>query len=348
MSRRLIIYENDKLVNFSNDYMTTNDSIYNVYDGKIYNPPSFDILIVCNKKLSELEHLMCWNMINSNGKLVLSKNFKSFYEKFTNKIVEKDKLIEVYKTNSIPNKIIKYKYRLFDFGIIGVQKGGTTSLLSNLNRDNQISIENDENHFFDYNLGLLNLSQLKMKFDYSKLVGFKNPDLIYLENNFSKLQIFCPSIKLIIILRNPVNRAYSAWNMMYKNPKYNNYNKSFDDSISDELKYRQNENKSFFTSQYHFLQRGYYYKQLKELLKFFSRRNILIIISEKMFENPKKYYEMIYKFLGISLNLTNFTKDRIGTYSEKLGQEKYNYLMEFFKDDIKNLEELLNEKTGWI
>ena len=348
MSRRLIIYENDKLVNFSEDYMTTNDTICNVYDGKVYNPTSFDTLIICKKDLSDVEKLMCWNMINTNGKLVISANLKKYFEKFSNKIVEKDKIIEIYKVNKIPNQIIKYKYRLFDFGIIGVQKGGTTSLLSNLNRDNQISIENDENHFFDYQLGLLNLHQLRGKFDYSKLVGFKNPDLIYLENNFSKLQIFCPSIKLIIILRNPVNRAYSAWNMMYNNPKYNNYNKSFDDSISDELKYRENENKSFFTAQFHFLQRGYYYKQLKELLKFFSRRNILIIISEKMFENPKKYYEMIYKFLGISLNLDNFTKDRIGTYNEKLGKEKYNYLMNFFKDDIKKLEQLLDEKTGWI
>lgn len=66
-----------------------------------------------------------------------------------------------------------------------------------------------------------------------------------------------------------------------------------------------------------------------------------------MFEDNDKYYNMIYDFIGIRSQNIEKTKERIGVYKDKLGEAKYNELMEFFKKDITKLEELLGYKTGW-
>ncbi len=50
MSRRLIIYDREKIVKFNDEYMTTNEDIYMIYDGKVFNPAYFDIIILCKKK----------------------------------------------------------------------------------------------------------------------------------------------------------------------------------------------------------------------------------------------------------------------------------------------------------
>ena len=349
MSRRLIIYEDNKVVKTNENYMTTNYNIYMIYDGKIFNPPYFDMIILCKKNLIDTEKQMCWNMLNTNGKLVTYNNNLDFLNRYKNvDNVKKlsNKMVEITKSGLNIMNIIKYKYRFFDFGIIGTQKSGTTSLLLNLRNHKEVSLSKEEDHIFDLGLGKNRVMDSVKKLDNNKTVGFKNPGLLYLTHNYIHLQKFGPSIKLIILLRNPVNRAYSHWNMRYTN-KLESYNTSFEDAIKEELKYRIGEIRSFNTSQYHFLQKGLYYEQLIELFKYFQRSNVLIIISEKMFEDNDKYYNMIYDFIGIRSQNIEKTKERIGVYKDKLGEAKYNELMEFFKKDITKLEELLGYKTGW-
>ena len=57
---------------------------------------------------------------------------------------------------------------------------------------------------------------------------------------------------------------------------------------------------------------------------------------------------MIYDFIGVKYEKIDKTMERIGTYKEKLGKDKYDELMDFFKDNIIKLENLLGYKTGWI
>ena len=350
MSRRLIIYDREKIVKFNDEYMTTNEDIYMIHDGKVFNPPNFDIIIICKKDLMEIEKHMSWNMLNSNGKLVTYDKHLDHYKKYKNYNNFKklnNKMVEINKSVENINNIIKYKYRYFDFAIIGTQKSGTTSLLINLGKHNKISMAKEEDHIFDLGLGRKVIYDSVKKLDYNKIVGFKNPGLLYQINSHIFLQNFVPNGKFIILLRNPVSRAYSHWNMIYTNKDYS-YNRSFDDSIKTELKYRMGENRSFHTSQYHFLQKGLYYEHLINIYKYFQKSNILVIISEKMFDDEKKYYNMIYDFIGVEYQKIETSKERVGTYKDKLGNTKYEELMDFFRDDIKKLEELIGYKTGWI
>ena len=339
----------DKIVKFNDDYMTTNKDIYMIYEGKIFNPPYFDIIILCRKNLKDIDKQMCWNMLNTNGKIVTYIDNLDYFNKYKNvDNIKKlnNKMVEISKSKLSIINIVKNKYRYFDFGIIDTQKGGTTSLLLNLRNHKEISMSKEEDHIFDLHLGRNTIHESVKMLDYNKTVGFKSPELLYLTHNYIHLQKFVPYIKMIVLLRNPVNRAYSHWNMIYTNPTP--YNKSFDDAIQEELDYRIGENDSFHTAEYHFLQRGLYYKQLIELFKYFQRSNVLIIISEKMFENEDKYYKMVYDFIGVTHQNIEKTKERIGVYNDKLGEKKYNELMDYFKEDILKLEELIGYKTGWI
>ena len=124
---------------------------------------------------------------------------------------------------------------------------------------------------------------------------------------------------------------------------------SFEEAIDEELNHRIGENKIFYTAVFHYLQRGLYYKQIKKLLKFFPRQNIIILISEKLKDNMEKEYNKIYNFLNIpELYNVEYTNERVGEYNDKIKIETYNKLKKFFSKDVKKLEKFLGYTVNWF
>ncbi len=129
--------------------------------------------------------------------------------------------------NIFLNKHNKLKGKLPDFLIIGVQKGGTTSLWYHLKEHPQIQmspnfigknsigkINTKEVHFFDnpkqWGKGI---SWYKSLFnENSQLQGEATPDYVSDFNAHERMYKDVPNAKLIVILRNPIDRAYSAYN----------------------------------------------------------------------------------------------------------------------------------------
>jgi hypothetical protein len=235
---------------------------------------------------------------------------------------------------------------------MGVQKGGTTALASNISNHPDIYIDPNPNpfkseiHFFDiyFKKGI---EWYKNHFDYNKkVVGEKTPDLIYLDYTFPYIQSINPYIKIILILRNPIDRAISAWKL---NKKYFNEKRTFEEAIDFELSTKLNENKTFYTANTHYLQRGLYFKQIQELLKWFSKDNILILINEEVKKDMIKEYNRVYKFFNLESYTGNYKmifesdKDDIN-----INKKILNKLKTYFKKDIKDLEKFLNKKLYWI
>ena len=101
-----------------------------------------------------------------------------------------------------------------DFLIIGVQKGGTVSAVVNLNKHPDVFVHT-EIHYFD---NLWNIMPKQWYYDMfmksNKLVkGEKNPELIYIDDCAKRIKKVCPKTKFILLLRDPIKRAYSGWNM---------------------------------------------------------------------------------------------------------------------------------------
>jgi [heparan sulfate]-glucosamine 3-sulfotransferase 5 len=98
---------------------------------------------------------------------------------------------------------------------VGVQKGGTTSLIKYLNLHPDIYMAHGEKHFFDRGLceGKISDKDIK-KYQASfkttkKIVGEKTPSYCYLRYAIDRIYKYDTNMKLIIILREPISRAFS-------------------------------------------------------------------------------------------------------------------------------------------
>jgi hypothetical protein len=111
--------------------------------------------------------------------------------------------------------------RMVDFVICGTQKGGTSALDTYLRGHPEICMaDRKEVHFFDNEEYFSN-----DKPDYSKylswfspnkshkILGEATPIYMYWNDSPKRIWEYNPNMKLIVILRNPIERAYSHWNM---------------------------------------------------------------------------------------------------------------------------------------
>jgi hypothetical protein len=349
MGKTILIYKNQ----FSNNFQKYNPNYYNgkiylLYDGKIVNPPFFDLIIIEHPDLSTDELKMIYNMTKTNGIIIFLSKYKIFFNngiKFNPMFYKK-----VKEDNRI--YVINNKYRVVEFIIMGTQKGGTTALANNISHHPDIYIDPNPNpfkseiHFFDiyFNKGI---DFYKKHFNYNKkIVGEKTPDLMYLTHTFPYIQSVNPYIKIILILRNPIHRAISAWKL---NKKYFNETNTFTEAIELELSTKQNENKTFYTGMTHYLQRGLYYKQIQELLKWFSKDNLLILFNDEVKANMEKEYNRVYKFLNLE-SYTHEYKMVFESDQDRIDIDKklFTKLKNFFKKDIRDLEKFVGKNLGWF
>jgi len=348
MNKTILIYNKKFSNNFTkHNPIYYNDKIYLLYDGKIINPPFFDFIIIEHTDLNIDELKMIYNMLNVNCFIIFLEKYKNFFknsEKVNNffyKFIKKENSLYTFT-----------KYRTIEFIIMGTQKGGTTALANNISNHPDIYLDPNPNpfkseiHFFDiyFKKGI---DWYKRHFDYSKkVVGEKTPDLMYLDYTFPYIQSINPYLKIILILRNPIDRAISAWKL---NKKFFNETNTFDEAIHLELNTKLNENKTFYTAATHYLQRGLYYKQIQELLKWFNKDNLLILINEEVKTNMVTEYNRVYKFL----NLEPYTHDyqiifESDSNSTIINKNLLTKLKKYFKKDVKNLEKFIGKKLNWL
>ncbi|CAK8723034.1 hypothetical protein GMJAKD_12260 [Candidatus Electrothrix aarhusensis] len=251
-----------------------------------------------------------------------------------------------------------------DFLIIGAQKAGTTVLHSYISCHPDITRPvNKEAHFFDidenynrgYKLYYKNFS-LPIWMKAHQITFEATPDYLHDVLVPSRIHKYNPNIKMIIVLRDPVKRAYSAWNMHHNlfpnHPKH--YwladDRSFEQAVEDDKYFRLDER----DPKQH-VNRGKYVEQLENYFKFFSKDQILILDNEELNENLEKTLAKVYDFLGIKevklrdLNIEkNIFWDNKGFYSKAIGADLEKMLYAFYRPYDERLEELLGRKFSWF
>ena len=347
--RSIII--NDSNNEIDTKLMITNLSIYKVSAGHVYNPPFFNNIIVLKKRYSEDDLKLLWNMTLVNGQIIFYNNknqqILNFYKSRIN-LKNKNYII----INKTENTIYQFpKYRVLDFIIAGTMKGGTTAAITNFNKHPKLFVIKEEIHYFDkkenYQKGL---EWYKSHFNYNKqLVGDKAPDVMYQTSCLELLQITNPNVKIILFLRNPMERCYSHWKMTKE--RFRNQ-RSFEDCINDELNNRMGENRFYDVSfWYHFIQRGFYFEQIEEILKYFPKDNLLILISEKVKNNMNEEYQKVFEFLNIEYHEDNYVEEFSSNNPDDILEKKsilYKKLKKIYLKDIKKLEKFLGYKTEWL
>jgi len=151
-----------------------------------------------------------------------------------------------------------------------------------------------------------------------------------------------PYVKLIVVLRNPADRAYSHY---YHNKSRDAEPLSFRQAIDAEsgrvhyAKYRE-------WLDWSYLARGRYVEQLKRWFQYFSREQFYIIRSESLFEMTEATMVSLFAFLG----LEPFAQDEYQVYNKqkyRVYQPTYGYLVDYFKSYNQQLYELLECDFGW-
>jgi len=186
-----------------------------------------------------------------------------------------------------------------NFLIVGAQKAGTTALHYYLDEHPDIFMSpKKEVHFFDldenYARGLKWYEKHFRKHHKEHAVGESSPLYMYLEKVPRRIAKTLPEVKLIFVLRDPVTRAYSHyWHAVRRGVEY----LTFEESLKVE---EERIRKSFYyRREFSYMDRGKYLIQIKRFLKFFSRKQMIFIISEELRRHQERILTQIYRFLDV-------------------------------------------------
>ena len=193
-----------------------------------------------------------------------------------------------------------------DFLIIGAQKAGTTALFHYLSTHPNVFMPpgkevaffcNDQkylrgcerylSHYFD----AANAQQIK---------GEASPSYMLFDYVPARIQEHFPEIKLVAILRNPIDRAYSHYRMAVRRSVEL---KTFDERVAEELQHgwipdqERNHNSNYILF-------GEYGRILENFLAHFRREQIEIVFSEDLRSNRLTTVNKVLKFLCLTTDVT--------------------------------------------
>jgi len=258
-------------------------------------------------------------------------------------------------------------HMLPDFIIFGVSRSGTTSLYQYLAQHPNIEpCVVKEPRFFDmyYDRGIdwyrMNFPSKWQKFIFTK---FKHKKFItgeasgaYLQNPHAPKRIhdLNPNIKLILLLRNPVDRAFSHYKRKMKN---GSEKLSFEEVIDQEQSRIEGEqekmekNEKYYSTIYHglsYITTGLYAIRLKRWLEYFSLKQILVLENGEFSRDPEKVYNQAIEFLGLPKwklpKYEKFSKQRLSVDMNPKTRKK---LLEYCKPFNEELYSLIGKGFDW-
>ena len=234
-----------------------------------------------------------------------------------------------------------------NFIIAGFPKCGTTSLHHYLSEHPQIFMPSQkELHFFTYEIlsklkngpkdGAVKKTQIqdsKKYLDFYRnvkneiAVGDASPSYINCPNQFLKIKEYLEDPKFIIVLRDPINRAYSNYLHLKREQRET---LTFKEAVNRENKRIKDKYSDFW---YYKFNSTYYDKILKAKETF---KEVLIITSEELNENHEATMKKVYKFLDVDCN---FITKRKSNRFNKGGYYKKNLFTKiiFQPSKFKNL-----------
>lgn len=234
------------------------------------------------------------------------------------------------------------------FLIIGTQKGGTTSLYDYMIQHPSIlPVERKEIHYYDFNptKGIAWYMSFfpKKREGQDFTCGEATPSYIYLKDIPAKVKKDFPDIKLILLLRNPIERALSHYSMI----KYRELEKlSFEEAIEVE---QQRINGNLHSKlNFSYLDQGLYYKHLANWIKYFPKEQILILESEQFFKHPEEITNQVFKFLGLnSCDGIEYAHLNKGKGKVPLSPKTRTKLSDFFAIPNQKLNKITKVSFSW-
>jgi hypothetical protein len=200
---------------------------------------------------------------------------------------------------------------LVTFLIAGAQKGGTTALYDYLADYPDVALSRiKEVHFFDdetRDWDRPDYGAYHAQFDApgARPCGEATPIYLYWPNALARIRAYNPATRLIVVLRDPVARAWSHWRMEYARGAER---EPFAWCI------RRGRQRLFDAAppvarapapwghhrEFSYVERGFYGEQLAQLFALFPREQVLVIRAEDLRAEPAGSLAAVRRFLGLA------------------------------------------------
>lgn len=293
-------------------------------------------------------------------------------------------MIKMIKNAALAFKYLKRRFvrgNKPNFLIIGAQKCGTTSLFSYLNEcEGFMGANRKELHYFDLednfkkgnewyeNHFLGSIGRRGLFFEAS-------PSYLYCKKTPVRLRDYSPDLKFIIILREPISRAYSAWNMyrhwsdsgvipraiakdQYErdhSPIYLTFFKdgcpTFSEYINIEANLINEVGIEDTEEEPSILRRGIYKPQIERYVELFGWENLLILEFNQLKNNREAVIRKCHEFLGVPYKPRKKTvKKEIKNkrpYNSEISPSDHKILQEFYDHHNRELSEYLGYQPDW-
>jgi hypothetical protein len=269
----------------------------------------------------------------------------------------------------LAKSIIKYRLStrgigpLPSFIIIGAQRGGTTNLYNLLlgHPDVYPGVVK-EAHYFDQHFSR-GTAWYRAHFaadcrssdePYNRpITGEATPCYLFHPHAARRVAELLPTTKLIVLLRNPVDRAYSHYNL---SRAWGHEELSFDEAIAceeariaDDVQHLRDDewylgaNRARFS----YLSRGIYADQLPGWLQRFGSERLLILQSETFFADPGRTLGHVIDFLGLPPKKLDLNRDYPKLSRPPLEKATREQLTSFFQPHNERLFDLLGTEYDW-
>lgn len=231
-----------------------------------------------------------------------------------------------------------------DFIIAGVQKAGTTALFDYLSDDPNLSLSRvKEVHFFDdetVDWQDPDYGPYHAQFDWTApgLKGEATPIYIYWPHSLERIAAYNPDMRLIVMLRDPVERAWSHWRMETSRGVETH---PFSWCIRQGRTRLMTATPWGHHREFSYVERGFYAEQVARLLSLFPRGQVLFLTAEGLKGEPNETLAAVSRFLGTPAPAPVTHRDvHVGQEMAGLLEADVAFLRSLYARDMARLAEL--------
>ena len=179
----------------------------------------------------------------------------------------------------------------------------------------------------------------------NKVIGDMSMNSLYCQPAARRIYLYNPKIKIIVILRNPIERAFAHWQFNYTNKLET---LSFEQALLNE-KNRAIAALPYQDFMYSYLDAGFYSEQIRRYQRFYKDHHLLFITHENLVAQPQATFDTMCDFLTIKrFNIqAEYSTDSQHTLS--ISSETYQQLINLYQYDIREVERLTHSNVSdWL
>jgi hypothetical protein len=169
--------------------------------------------------------------------------------------------------------------------------------------------------------------------------GEATPIYMFWWPSIARIWQYNPAIKLVLVLRNPITRAFSHWNMECRRG-------AEDLGFLEALQREQERCRAALPHQHRvfsYLARGYYSAQLRRIWQHLPPQQTLVLKHEELLDNPAGSLSRVHAHLDVHQQAFNgIARLHALPYETKISAEAKAWLREHFEAEIRQIEQLLH------